>query len=123
MDQGNEIEKGLGDTIKDVSRKISKDMLLGTESCTNGCKYKYDEGVSCGTLTLNFITDNGQVSTYETPFVFKSTADIKKAGGLGLPTENFSIKAKATANEYFVLLHNYRICHIALWGDQIIFSH
>ena len=55
-----EIEKGAGDTIKQVQTNIDRTFLLGTDSCTNGCKYKYDTGVVGGTLTLNFITGEGQ---------------------------------------------------------------
>lgn len=106
-DQGNEIEKGLGDTLKVTGADMERDLLLGTESCTNGCKYKYDEGITGGTLTLNLIS-NGLVSTYETPFAFLSSVDIKKSGGLTLPTDdNLNIKATPAISEYFVLLHNY----------------
>ena len=68
-EDGNmEIEKGLGDTIKDVGTTIERKLLLGTESCTNGCKYKYDEGVSGGTISLKFsLRNKPQVATIDIP--------------------------------------------------------
>jgi hypothetical protein len=107
-DEGNDIEKGVGDTIKVVSPDIERDLLLGTSSCTNGCKYKYDENVTGGTLTLTFINQNSQVSTFQTPFQFITGAQIKKTKTLTLPTENFSISVANPAPEFFVLLKNYR---------------
>lgn len=105
-----EIEKGLGDTIKLTGDKsLSRDLLLGTSSCTNGCKYKYDTGVNSGILTLTFITPNNQVATYIGPFSLKSGSDIKKEKVLSLKEDNFSIQASASSlTEYFVLLKNYQ---------------
>ena len=108
-ENGAQIEKGLSDTIKDTSADVSRDLLLGTESCTSGCKYNYDAGVSGGTLTMTFTTKNGQVSTFVTPFTLNSTADIKKSGEIKLPTENFSVKSKTklTGSDYFLLMKNF----------------
>ena len=82
---------------------------MGTESCTNGCKYKYDEGITGGTLSLSFVTTDGQTASYEAPFVLSTSADIKSAGGLNLETETFSIKATVSSkNDYFVLIKNFK---------------
>lgn len=106
-DAGLEIEKGVGDTVKVDSRTIERDLLLGTASCTNGCKYKYDAGITGGTLSLTFSNKAGQSTTFETQFSFKSSADIKKKGEIGLSTENMSIKTSSIGTgEYFVLLKN-----------------
>lgn len=109
-DNNSEIEKGVGDTIKEISANIERKLLLGTESCTNGCKYSYDKGVIGGTMTLNFIDKNGQISTFGTPFTLKSTADLNKDGVISLPTYNFSVpvKSKLTGNNYFLLIKNYK---------------
>lgn len=107
-DEGNDIEKGVGDTIKIISPDLERDLLLGTSSCTNGCKYKYDENINGGTLTLTFINQNSQVSTFQTPFQFTTGAQIKKTKTLDLPTENFSISITNPASEFFILLKNYR---------------
>jgi hypothetical protein len=105
-----EIEKGLGDTIKDLSTAIDRKLLLGTESCTNGCKYKYDEGVTGGTLSLKFFDKNGQAYAYDSLFSLKSTADLKKDKLFKLVGDNFEIdtsSAKLTGKDYFVLIKKY----------------
>lgn len=107
VDEGLEMEKGVGDTIKVTSKKIDRDLLLGTSSCTNGCKYKYDEGVIGGTLSLTFLTADNQNLHHETSFVLKTSADIKKDGGLSLGLENLQIKGTVTSkNDYFILIKN-----------------
>lgn len=107
-ENGLTMEKGVGDTVKISSKNIEKDLLLGTSSCTNGCKYKYDEGVSSGTLSLIFYTNDNQSASYETPFILKTSADIKKDGGLALKEEDFSVKATTTTkSDYFVAIKNY----------------
>lgn len=107
-DAGLEMEKGVGDTVKVSSKNIEKDLLLGTSSCTNGCKYKYDEGITGGTLSLIFYTNDNQSTSYETPFILKTSSDIKKDSGLSLSSENFSIKATTTTkSDYFVLIKNF----------------
>lgn len=107
IDEGLEMEKGVGDTIKVTSKNIQRDLLLGTSSCTNGCKYKYDQGVIGGTLSLTFLTSDNQSLYYETSFVLKNSADIKKDGGLSLNLEKFQIKGTVTGkNDYFVLIKN-----------------
>ena len=109
-ENGAQIEKGLSDTVKDIQPSISRDLLLGTESCTSGCKYNFDAGVTGGTVTMNFTTKNGQISTFTTPFTLNSTADIKKSGEIKLETENFSVKPKVklTGSDFYVLIKNYQ---------------
>ena len=108
-DENIEIEKGVGGTAKIDSSSIERELLLGTESCTSGCKYKYDEGITGGTLSLSFITADGQSASYEAPFVLSTSADIKSTGGLSLETENFSIKASVSSkNDYFILIKNFK---------------
>jgi len=107
-DNGLVMEKGVGDTVKNVSKTLEKDLLLGTASCTNGCKYKYDEGVNSGTLSLTLYTADNQSTTFESPFILKTSADIKKDGGFKLDTESFSVKATtSTKSDYFVVVKNY----------------
>lgn len=107
-DNGLVMEKGVGDTVKISSKTLEKDLLLGTASCTNGCKYKYDEGVSSGTLSLTLYTADNQSTTFESPFVLLTSADIKKDGGFKLTTENFSVKASTTTkSDYFIVIKNY----------------
>lgn len=109
-DESVEIEKGLGDTIKDVNGSLERKLLLGTESCTNGCKYKYDEGVHGGTLSLKFFNSSGQVTSYESSFSLRSTADLKKDKVFKLSTDDFEVPlpAKFTGNNFFTLIKQFR---------------
>lgn len=108
IDNGLEMEKGAGDTIKDTSKYFEKDILMGTSSCTTGvCKYKYDEGVVGGTLSLTFLTKDNKNFHHESSFVLRTSTDIKNEGGLSLSVENFQIKGSVTSkNDYFVLIKN-----------------
>lgn len=102
-----ELDKGVGGTIKIEATNFEKDLLLGTSSCTNGCKYKYDEGIIGGRLTLTLTTDNNEYYTFETPFVLKTSAEINKEKGLSLTEENFSIKGTvASKSDFFIAIKN-----------------
>jgi predicted small lipoprotein YifL len=106
-DEGNEIEKGVGDSLKITGSSIERDLLLGTASCTNGCKYKYDANVHGGTLKLTFTTQEGQIATYETPFALVTGADWKKTPVI-IDDNQFTIAAAPTsAAEFFVVTKNY----------------
>jgi hypothetical protein len=104
---GTEIQKGVNGTIKVDGSTALKNILLGTESCTNGCKRKYDEGVTGGNLILNFRAPPNQAVSFETPFALKTTAEIKKAGSLTL--ESFSVKPKTalTGSQFFIIMKNF----------------
>lgn len=105
-----EIEKGLGDTIKDLDSNLDRKLLLGTESCTNGCKYKYDEGVTGGTLSLKFFDKNGQAYAYDSQFTLKSGADLKKDKTIKLVSDNFQVDtsaAKIGTSDFFVMIKKY----------------
>lgn len=112
-DANLEIEKGASGILENselASGKAERKILLGTESCTNGCKYKYDTGVSGGKLSLIFSLKNGSISIFETPFILKSTADLKKSGGQLLwSEENFTYtpKNKLSGSNYFIAHKNF----------------
>lgn len=107
-DEDLTLEKGVGDTIKITSSSIEKDLLLGTASCTNGCKYKYDEGIDSGTLSLYLYTDNNQSTVFETPFILTTSAEIKSNGGFSLDTQDFTVKATTTTkSDYFIVIKNF----------------
>ncbi len=109
VDNNMEIEKGAGDTIKLTSQSVERNLLLGTSSCTNGCKYKYDNGVTGGTLSLTLITNNNQIITFETPFTLKTGKDIKKANNtITLPVENYSqTVSNPKPASFYLLLKNF----------------
>lgn len=76
QDNGLEIEKGVSGNIepKDIlNGVVERKILLGTESCTSGCKYKYDDGVNGGSLNLTMMTKDNQVASLEMPFKLTST--------------------------------------------------
>ncbi|MFA7301055.1 MAG: hypothetical protein WC069_02010 [Candidatus Shapirobacteria bacterium] len=81
QDSGLEIEKGVSGNIEssDIVNGSSSErkILLGTESCTNGCKYKYDAGVNGGSINLTMITKDNQVASMELPFTLTSTKGKK----------------------------------------------
>lgn len=68
-----EIDKGLADNVNEIKPNIERDLLLGTKSCTSGCKYKYDTGVNSGSLKITFLTDKNEVSTYESNWNLNQT--------------------------------------------------
>ena len=112
VDDDLEIEKGASGIIEGSElalTKVERKILLGTESCTNGCKYKYDTGVTGGNLNLIFTLKNDQISIFETPFILRSTADIKKTGQLEWAEENFTYtpKSKLIGSHFFIAHKNY----------------
>lgn len=108
-DENIEIEKGVSGTVELSGGIIEKDLLLGTASCTNGCKYKYDEGVTGGILTLTLKTKNKEYFSYETPFVLTNSADINKEKKLTLVEENFIINGTVTSkSDFFIALKNFQ---------------
>jgi len=107
-DENIEIEKGVSGTVQLSGGNIEKDLLLGTASCTNGCKYKYDEGVTGGILTLTLKTDNKEYVAYETPFVLTNSTDVNKAKKISLIEENFIINGTVVSkSDYFIVLKNF----------------
>lgn len=107
-----QIEKGATGTIEPTdlaTGKTERKILLGTESCTAGCKYKYDDGVTGGNLNLTFTNKNGQISTFDTPFILRSAAEIKKAGKLLWTDQNYTYTPKSIpSGSYFVALKDYK---------------
>ncbi len=108
-DENMEIEKGVSGTVKLTGSSFEKDLLLGTSSCTNGCKYKYDEGITGGVLSLILTTDSKQYVTFETPFNLKNSTEINKTKSINLNQENFEVKATiASKNDFFVVIKNFK---------------
>ncbi|HOZ80627.1 MAG TPA: hypothetical protein PK370_00205 [Candidatus Woesebacteria bacterium] len=107
IDNGNEIEKGLAGTIEqsELNSSVKKDLLLGTQSCTNGCKYKYDSGVVGGVITLTIANKSSQVATVEYPFVLQTGSKIKQSG-ISYNLDNLIIKANTSGNDSYLLIKN-----------------
>ncbi|MFA5026067.1 MAG: hypothetical protein WC503_06180 [Candidatus Shapirobacteria bacterium] len=112
VDNKLEIEKGASGIIETVdiaTGKVERKILLGTESCTSGCKYKYDSGVTGGNLNLIFTTVNSQISTFDTPFILRTTAEIKKAGKLIWTEQDYTYTpTKLTGSNYFIAMKDFK---------------
>jgi hypothetical protein len=109
MDQGLEIDKGVSGTVSPTDQSFQEDLLLGTSSCTAGCKYSYDEGVTGGTLSLTLTTSDKQYVTFETPFVLRNSTQINKDKNLSLTEENFTINGTVTSkNDFFIAIKNFK---------------
>lgn len=81
--EGSKIERGISTGGKPIDLKgateFSKKELLGSASCTTGtCKYKYDEGVSEGTLTLKVVGPGG-TDIYTSVFRIQKGSEAKEA--------------------------------------------
>lgn len=108
-DQGLEIDKGVSGTVNITNQNLQEDLLLGTSSCTAGCKYSYDEGITGGTLSLILTTSDKQYVTFETPFVLRSSTQINKDKNLNLTEENFTINGTITGkNDFFIAIKNFK---------------
>ena len=84
--EGNKVERGVSTAGKAVDLNgqsvFSKKILLGSASCTTGtCKYKYDEGVTEGALSL-ILNSPGGKEKYETAYRIQKG----KEGSGGLTT-------------------------------------
>lgn len=67
-DIGNKIERGVAGSVELKGEKtISRKILFGSESCTVKCKYKFDENISEGSLTIKLKGDFG-TEKYESAF-------------------------------------------------------
>lgn len=102
--EGNKIERGVdsGGRAVDITGKTeyAKEFLLGSESCTTGkCKYRYDEGVSEGVLTLKFISSEG-TDKYSTSYRLQNTTLAKE----GLSTGDGAFMFKLTTKPVGVYL-------------------
>ena len=104
--EGNKIERGLDTGGRPVflegKTEFSKEILFGSESCTTGkCKYRYDEGVSEGTLTLKFNYEEG-VDKYMSSFRLQTGKQA--AEGLSTGDGTFLLKPAVKLNGYYLTL-------------------
>ncbi len=79
--QGQEFEKGQYDSFSVDNSSVSRDILLGTSSCTTGtCRYRYDRNVSQGRITLTLRGKTGSLQM-EAPFWFIRAGKSQKISG------------------------------------------
>jgi len=105
VDGTNQIEKGASGNL-DPKTKTQDDILLGTASCTNGCKYKYDEGVTGGLINLILTNNDGQVAVTEQPWFLQSSSQVKKTGKIVWSEENISEKIDYKLSSFFTVIKN-----------------
>ncbi|MEK7112740.1 MAG: hypothetical protein AAB875_05430 [Patescibacteria group bacterium] len=81
---------------------IERDLLLGSESSG---KFRYDEGVETGTLTLRFRNDKGKLlARFSTKFHLQSaTKDLSSVEG------KFVATLSKSSNDYFVVMETFGI--------------
>lgn len=96
--------QGVPGTIKLTGQdKIERDLLMGSESSG---KFRYDEGVKQGTLTIRFRNDAGKLITkFSTEFALLSkTKELKSID------EKFSYKlSSANSKDFFVVMETFGV--------------
>lgn len=102
-DLGNKVERGVAGSV-DLKGEVSfsRKILFGSESCTVKCKYKYDENVSEGSLTLKIHKEN---STEKYESVYRLQKGSEGREGLTTGDGNFRFVANNfSTNAYFLTI-------------------
>lgn len=76
---GNRIERGVttgGKAVDLISKGFTKKILFGSESCTNGCKYRFDENVNEGTFSFSLVGKDGK-EKYDSTFRIQKGKEAK----------------------------------------------
>lgn len=94
----------IGEAKLEGVNSLSRNLLLGSESCSGTgdkrvCRYKYDEGVSEGTLTLR-LRKGSSAQKYEVAFHLQRGAEAKK--GLTSGDGNFEFMGSLPTNAFFL---------------------
>jgi len=102
-DIGNQVERGVAGSIELKGEKsFARKILFGSESCTVKCKYKFDENISEGVLTLKLRNETG-TEKFESAFRLQKGSEA--AEGLSTGDGNFKFVAKNLAkNSYFLTI-------------------
>jgi len=118
VDGSNQIEKGASGNL-DPQTKTEDTILLGTASCTNGCKYKYDDGVTGGLVNLLLTNSDNQVATTEQPWIIRSAIQLKKTGKFDWTEENFFEKIDYKLSSFFIVVKNPTVYSIFSTSDLV----
>lgn len=82
--------------------KIERELLLGSESSG---KFRYDEGVEKGTLTLRFRNKKGKlIAKFSTEFML-----LSETAKLATSDEDFSVDLSKKSDEFFVVMETFGI--------------
>jgi hypothetical protein len=102
-DIGNKIERGTSGLVDlKGETSLTRKVLFGSESCTVSCKYKYDENISEGTLTIKIRSDAG-VEKYTSAFRLQKGLEAKE--GLSAGDGNFKFTSSVLPkNNYFLTI-------------------
>jgi len=103
------LNQGVPGTVKLDNGKTSfeRDLLLGSESSG---KFRYDEGVEKGNLTLRFRNQNGKlVGKVETEFSLLTNVDI-----LFVPDKSFEYELSEQTDDYYVVMNTFGILDSAI---------
>lgn len=102
-DIGNKIERGVTGLIElKGETSFARKILFGSESCTVVCKYKYDENVSEGVLTLKLRSDSG-TEKFESAFRLQKGQEGKDGFTTGDGNFKF-VSEKLLAKSYFLTI-------------------
>jgi len=103
----NKIERGVAGSIElKGDSSFQRKILFGSESCTTGkCKYKFDENVSEGMLTLKLRSDSGS-QKFESAFRLQKGIEGKE--GLSTGDGNFKfVSSNLHPNSYFLSISTF----------------
>lgn len=102
-DIGNQVERGVAGSIElKGETSIKRKILFGSESCTVKCKYKFDENVSEGILTLKLRNASG-TEKFESSFRLQRGSDASE--GLSVGDGNFKfVSSGLPKNSYFLTI-------------------
>lgn len=103
-DIDNKIERGVAGSIELKGQaSFERKILFGSESCTTGrCKYKFDENVSEGILSLKLRSDAG-TEKLESAFRLQGGKEGKE--GLSIGDGNFKfVSSNLSANSNFLTI-------------------
>ena len=111
--------QGVPGTAKLDGSKIERDLLLGSESSG---KFRYDEGVEAGTLTLRFRNDKGKLAakfTTEFNLLFETT-NLSSADG------QFTFDLASPTDDYYIVMSTFGMYELpgsdVLSGPYGVFS-
>lgn len=95
--QTKEITQGVPGTVTLVGKTFEVELLLGSESSG---KFRYDEGVENGTVTLRFRNSDGKlIARFTTDFHMQSNTDT-----LTSSDDSFTYKLDKTSKDFFVTI-------------------
>lgn len=102
-DIDNKIERGVSGSVElKGGTSLSRKILFGSESCTVKCKYKFDENISEGILTLKVRDDSG-TEKLESAFRLQKGSEASEALSIGDGNFKF-VSANLPKNAYLLTI-------------------